>query len=127
MLNALGGYAWAAVLVAGLAVGFWGGSRVEALDCAMAAQLATAARDRQIEQARAEERNKLQAKQAASTRIDAQDTQREPDIQYVDRELVKYVTKFVDRGCPVLPARVCLYNRALGIPCDVPEAPTTGR
>lgn len=83
--------------------------------------------DELVEQARAREREALAAKQQASAEIDTRDAARETDIQYVDREVIKYVTQYRDRGCPVLPERVCIYNRALGLECDVPSPAGAGR
>lgn len=117
MLRAVATYAWAIVFVAGAALG-WRAGVVNTEHRYQ--QAATDARD----QARKEEHKDRVEKAQAQAEIDRTESTREVDVQYVDREVVRYVTKFVDRGCPVLPERVCIYNRALGLPCDVPPAPS---
>ena len=117
MLRALTTYAWAIVFVVGAALG-WRAGTVNTEH-----RYQQAAADAQA-QAREEERKDRAEKAQAQAEIDRTESTREVDVQYVDREVVKYVTKFVDRGCPVLPERVCIYNRALGLPCDVPPAPS---
>lgn len=71
-------------------------------------------------------------KQESSARLDAQDAERQVEIQYVDREVVRFVTKYQNVACPdgdpaYLAEWVCLYDRANGLPCDLPEAGATGR
>lgn len=61
----------------------------------------------------------------SSTRIDQQDVAREVEIQYVDREVVRFVTKYQNVACPdgdaaYLAEWVCLYDRANGLPCHLP-------
>jgi hypothetical protein len=67
----------------------------------------------------------------STARLDEVEKAATVDVQYVDREVIRYVTKYRDRMCPVDPERdfdwVCLYNRSLGLPCPVPEAGATGR
>lgn len=73
----------------------------------------------------------VENRKASSERIDAAEKAAAVEVQYVDREIIRYVTKYRDAVCPVDPQRdaewVCLYNRSLGLPCPVPEARTTGR
>lgn len=117
MLRAIAPYTWAIVFVAGAALGW----RAGVVNTEHRYQQAAAdARD----QARKEEHKDRVEKAQAQAEINRTESTREVDVQYVDREVVRYVTKFVDRGCPVLPERVCIYNRALGLPCDVPPAPS---
>ncbi len=68
----------------------------------------------------------------SSTRIDQQDAAREVEIQYVDREVVRFVVKYKDVACPdgddaYLAEWVCLYDRANGLPCELPQAGAAGR
>lgn len=127
MLKTIAPYVIAAAFALGTLVGWFGGSTAAELDCSNAKLAADAKRDELIEQARAQEREALIAKQQASAEIDTRDAARETDVQYVDREVIKYVTQYRDRGCPVLPERVCIYNRALGLECDVPSPAGAGR
>ena len=127
MLKTIAPYVIAAAFALGAMVGWFGGSTAAELDCSRAKLAADAKRDELIEQARTQEREALAAKQQASAEIDTRDAARETDIQYVDREVIKYVTQYRDRGCPVLPERVCIYNRALGLECDVPSPAGAGR
>ena len=117
MLRAIAPYTWAIVFVAGAALGW----RAGVVNTEHRYQQAAADA---LDQARKEERKDRAEKAQAQAEINRTESTREVDVQYVDREVVKYVTKFVDRGCPVLPERVCIYNRALGLPCDVPPAPS---
>lgn len=117
MLRAIAPYTWAIVFVAGAALGW----RAGVVNTEHRYQQAAADA---LDQARKEERKDRDEKAQAQAEIDRTESTREVDVQYVDREVVRYVTKFVDRGCPVLPERVCIYNRALGLPCDVPPAPS---
>lgn len=127
MLKTIAPYVIAAAFAIGTMVGWFGGSTVAELDCSRAKLASDAKRDELIEQARTQEREALIAKQQASAEIDTRDAARETDVQYVDREVIKYVTQYRDRGCPVLPERVCIYNRALGLECDVPSPAGAGR
>ena len=71
-------------------------------------------------------------REESSTRIDQQDAAREVEIQYVDREVVRFVVKYKDVACPdgdaaYLAEWVCLYDRANGLPCELPQAGAAGR
>jgi len=73
----------------------------------------------------------VENKQASSERLDATEKTAAVDVQYVDREVIRYVTKYRDAVCPADPERdldwVCIYNRSLGLPCLVSEARAAGR
>lgn len=73
----------------------------------------------------------VENRKTSSERIDAAEKAAAVEVQYVDREIIRYVTKYRDAVCPADPQRdaewVCLYNRSLGLPCPVPEAGTAGR
>lgn len=73
----------------------------------------------------------VENRKASSERIDAAEKAAAVEVQYVDREIIRYVTKYRDAVCPADPERdldwVCIYNRSLGLPCPVPEARTAGR
>lgn len=73
----------------------------------------------------------VENRKTSSARIDAAERAAAVEVQYVDREIIRYVTKYRDAVCPVDPQRdaewVCIYNRSLGLPCPVPEAGTAGR
>ena len=61
----------------------------------------------------------------SSERLDTQDHARQTEIQYVDREVVRFVVKYKDVACPdgdaaYLAEWVCLYDRANGLPCQLP-------
>lgn len=67
----------------------------------------------------------VQNKQESSARVDDDQQKREVDIQFVDREIIKYVTKYRDVTCPssdpgAVADWVCIYNTSLGLPCSVP-------
>lgn len=68
----------------------------------------------------------------SSTRLDTQDQARQTEIQYVDREVVRFVVKYKDVACPdgddaYLAEWVCLYDRANGLPCELPQVGAAGR
>lgn len=73
----------------------------------------------------------VENRKASSERIDAAEKAAAVEVQYVDREIIRYVTKYRDAVCPTDPERdldwVCIYNRSLGLPCPVPEARAAGR
>lgn len=73
----------------------------------------------------------VENRKASTARVDVVEKVREAEVQYVDREVVRYVTQYRDADCPADPVRdnewVCLYNRSLGLPCSVSEAGTAGR
>jgi len=73
----------------------------------------------------------VENRKASSERIDAAEKAAAVEVQYVDREIIRYVTKYRDAVCPADPERdldwVCIYNRSLGLPCPVPEARAAGR
>jgi hypothetical protein len=73
----------------------------------------------------------VENRKASSERIDAAEKAAAVEVQYVDREVIRYVTKYRDAVCPTDPERdldwVCIYNRSLGLPCPVPEARAAGR
>lgn len=73
----------------------------------------------------------VENRKASSERIDAAEKAAAVEVQYVDREVIRYVTKYRDAVCPADPERdldwVCIYNRSLGLPCPVPEARAAGR
>ena len=72
----------------------------------------------------------VENRKESSNRLDVTEQAREVEVQYVDREIIKYVTKYRDVDCPADPVRsiewVCLYNRSLGLPCSVPETGAAG-
>jgi hypothetical protein len=68
----------------------------------------------------------VQNTKESTARVDEQEKTRGEEVRYVDREVVKYVTKYRDRACQLPGEWVCLYNQSLGLPCGVPEAGATG-
>ncbi|MNN45272.1 hypothetical protein D3C81_1595980 [compost metagenome] len=68
----------------------------------------------------------VQNTQASTARIDVQEQQREAEVRYVDREVVKYRVEYRDRACQLPDRWVCIYNRSLGLPCGVSETGIAG-
>ena len=67
----------------------------------------------------------VENRKASTARLDTVEKSAVADVQYVDREVIRYVTKYRDADCPTDPLRdaewVCIYSRSLGLPCGVPE------
>lgn len=64
--------------------------------------------------------------QESTARIDAAQVEQQKEIQYVDREVIRYVRDPGNGRC-ALPARwVQLYNEAAGLPGGVPETSAAG-
>lgn len=54
--------------------------------------------------------------QQSTERVDKVEAQREVDVRYVDREVIKYVAS-KPQSCVLDPQWVCLANTALGLSC----------
>jgi len=71
---------------------------------------------RQVQEVEAAE---ARNRQTSTERLDKVERQIAVDVQYVDREVIRYVTKYKTTECPD-PQRaadwVHLYNRTLGLP-----------
>ncbi len=74
---------------------------------------------------------KIEAAQAAITeqsteRLDQKAEQREKEIQYVDREVIKYRDRWRDSACRLPAEWLQLYNASLGTGNAVPAPAATG-
>lgn len=63
---------------------------------------------------------------ASSERVDAQEQAHQIEVQYVDREVIRYVTRPGVARCNLSAGWVRLYNHSSGLPDGVPAAGATG-
>ena len=63
---------------------------------------------------------------ASTARIDAQQVEQQKEVQYVDREIIRYVRDPAHGKCQLPADWVRLYNESSGLPSGVPQAGPTG-
>lgn len=110
----------------GLAVGVWEGRTHGEKKLLEYKQQQRKLADDAVKQVAKVEATDTATKKDSSTRLDTSEAEREKEVEYVDRKVIEYVVKYRDSVCPAPDAEwVCLYNRSLGLPCDVPQASAT--
>ena len=111
-----------------LAVAFGSGWYVRGLvaevDAAEVTKQIEAERGKHREYVAEVERRDAENKAKSTAAVDKVEVQREVDVRYVDREVIKYVkANATATACVVDPEWLCIVNRSLGLGCEGPAGP----
>lgn len=120
-----------AATLLGFAAAWWLRATIATNDMLTYQQEVAEAQAEAEENARRLDQEAARNKQQSTDRLDEAEQKVAVEVQYVDRETIRYVTKYRDADCPANPGRdfdwVCLYNRSFGLPCPLSEAGVAGR